>query len=115
MCHGLCGEDYFLKLVKKFKKRIIRSRTNARSYRRNIKQVEFLARHSGVFGLAILINEKKRSFTVEKIKQEGDDDETLLREHNEFCEKYGVTGDPIPRGVAWPIQYFNGATLGGAA
>jgi hypothetical protein len=97
MCHSVIGEEYFLKLVKKFKKRVIRSRTNTRSYRRNLKQVEFLARNSSVFGLAMAIDEKKKDFFVKKIKRE----ETKEEEEEEE--------------ILWPTAYLKGATLGGAA
>lgn len=119
MCHGLCGEEYFLSLVKKFKKRIIRSRTNARSYRRNIKQVEFLARNSKFFGLEITINEKKRSISVKEVEreeeEEDDDDRERHARFEKICAENNLVIPEIPRGIAWPVQYLNGGFLGGAA
>jgi hypothetical protein len=97
MCHSVIGEEYFGRLVKKFKKRIIRSRTNTRSYRRNLKQVKFLARNSSVFGIVIIIDEEKRDFFVKKIKKEETEEEEEEEE------------------LLWPTSYLKGATLGGAA
>jgi hypothetical protein len=119
MCQGLLGEEYFLTLTKKFKKRIVRSRTNTRSYRRNIKQVKFLARNASVFGRVFEFDEKNRDFTVRAIKQEeiesdSDDDDDEDESECPF-ERLGIQVPDLPKGpgVAWPIQYFKkGAYMG---
>jgi hypothetical protein len=116
MCHGLLGETFFLKLTKKFKKRIVRSRTCTRSYRRNIRQVEFLARNASVFGRVFIIDEKKRDFTVRFLKQEEiEKEEDSDDERDCPFERLGIQIPELPKGpgVAWPIQYFrNNAYLG---
>jgi hypothetical protein len=111
MCHTVIGEEYFVKQVKQFQKRLIRSRTNARSYHRNVKQAEWLARNSHLFGMSLIVDETKKELKVLKVKQEEEEEQ----EETESEKKVGVRAEKFNKGIAWSVSYLKGATLGGAA
>jgi hypothetical protein len=90
MCRSTVGEEYFKNLVTKFKKRIYRSRTSTRSYNRNLKQIKYLAKYSGIYGISIIVNEEKRTVKVRKIKRE--------EEHRSV--------------LVWPYEWFHGGVIG---
>lgn len=70
MAHGLIGREYFRQQLRYHKIRFARARKNKRAYNKIIEKCEFFERNAQAFGVAVIFNRKKRSFTYIKIKEE---------------------------------------------
>jgi hypothetical protein len=78
MASGLIGRDYFRSQLRYHKIRFARVRKNKRAYKRIICKCLFFERHPQAFGVAVIFNQKKRTFDSHRIKEEEDIDTTFI-------------------------------------
>jgi hypothetical protein len=69
----------FVAQLKKFKKRFYRSRFDRSSFKRSVKKSEFFFRYASEFNIALVLSERKKTFSWKAIKQEnGEEEDTFV-------------------------------------
>jgi hypothetical protein len=91
MGRAVIRRSRFSELIKRLNKRSFRCKSDSRSYNKVIKQLEFISRFSGVYGIVIIINKQNRKIQIKKIKQEEDAEERFF---------------------SWPIAWLQGEEIG---